>query len=240
MRRTAIGGCSERRLPPYCGGSADWQRTMALSQRCLVASATVGDPCATSGRLIGVDPHQMVLVEHDRSARGAVEILLWHPEDRPDEETAALLAGGVAAGSQTMAFVQSRRSAEVVAMRAQQQLGRDATRTITAYRAGYLANDRRALERALQGGTLDGVATTNALELGIDIAGVDAVIITGFPGTRAAFWQQAGRAGRKGRDARVILVERKHPIDAFLSTTRLSSSKLAWRAPYSTRTIRTC
>ncbi len=182
----------------------------------LVASATVGDPCATSGRLIGVDPHQMVLVEHDRSARGAVEILLWQPEDRPDEETAALLAGGVAAGSQTMAFVQSRRSAEVVAMRAQQQLGRDATRTITAYRAGYLANDRRALERALQGGTLDGVATTNALELGIDIAGVDAVIITGFPGTRAAFWQQAGRAGRKGRDARVILVERKHPIDAFL------------------------
>jgi DEAD/DEAH box helicase domain-containing protein len=182
----------------------------------LVASATVGDPCATVGRLIGVEPHEVVLVEHDWSARGAVEILLWQPEDRLDEESAALLAGAVAAGSQAMAFVQSRRSAEVVAMRAQQQLGRDATRTISAYRAGYLADDRRALERALQGGSIDGVAATNALELGIDIAGVDAVIITGFPGTRAAFWQQAGRAGRKGRDARVILVERKHPIDAYL------------------------
>ena len=182
----------------------------------LVASATVGDPRATVGRLIGVEPHQVVLVEQDRSARGAVEIILWQPEERVEEEAAALLASAVAAGSQTMAFVNSRRSAEVVALRAQQQLGPDAPRTISAYRAGYLADDRRGLERALQGGSLDGVAATNALELGIDIAGVDAVIITGFPGTRAAFWQQAGRAGRKGLAARVVLIGRKHPIDAYL------------------------
>jgi DEAD/DEAH box helicase domain-containing protein len=182
----------------------------------LVASATVGDPRATASRLIGVEPDDVVLVEQDRSARGAVDIILWRPEDRPEEEAASLLASAVAAGCQTIAFVSSRRSAEVVAMRAQQQLGPDATQTISAYRAGYLADDRRALERALQVGSLDGMAATNALELGIDIAGVDAVIITGFPGTRAAFWQQAGRAGRKGRDARVVLLERKHPIDAFL------------------------
>ena len=182
----------------------------------VVASATVGDPAATAGRLIGVEPDEVVLVEQDRSARGAVDIILWRPEDRLEEEAAMLLASAVSAGSQTMAFVGSRRSAEVVARRAQQQLGLDTTRTISAYRAGYLADDRRALERALQAGSLDGVAATNALELGIDIAGVDTVIITGFPGTRAAFWQQAGRAGRKGRDARVILLERKHPIDAFI------------------------
>ncbi|HWH98845.1 MAG TPA: DEAD/DEAH box helicase, partial [Propionibacteriaceae bacterium] len=182
----------------------------------LVASATVGDPGITAGRLIGVEPDEVVLVEQDRSARGAVDIILWRPEDQLEDEAAILLASAVAAGSQTMAFVSSRRSAEVVAMRAQQRLGPDATRTISAYRAGYLADDRRALERALQAGSLDGVAATNALELGIDITGVDAVIITGFPGTRAAFWQQAGRAGRKGRDARVVLLERKHPIDTFL------------------------
>ena len=89
----------------------------------VVASATVGDPAATAGRLIGVEPDEVVLVEQDRSARGAVDIILWRPEDRLEEEAAMLLASAVAAGSQTMAFVGSRRSAEVVAMRAQQQLG---------------------------------------------------------------------------------------------------------------------
>ncbi len=182
----------------------------------VVASATVGEPRQTAAELVGVDAEEIVLIDTDRSARGAVEVLLWQPEDYLDDEAAGLLASSVAAGSQTIAFVGSRRSAEIVAMRAQQQLGAAANRTIGAYRGGYLANDRRALEESLQDGSLDGVAATNALELGIDIAGLDVVIITGFPGTRAAFWQQAGRAGRKGRDARVVLVARKHPVDAYL------------------------
>lgn len=182
----------------------------------VVASATVGEPRRTAAEVIGVDTDEVVLIDSDWSARGAVEVLLWQPDDQLDEEAAALLASSVASGSQTIAFVGSRRSAEIVAMRAQQQLGQEMPRTIGAYRAGYLADDRRSLERALQDGTLHGVAATNALELGIDIAGLDGVIITGFPGTRAAFWQQAGRAGRKGRDARVVLVGRKHPIDAYL------------------------
>ena len=182
----------------------------------VVASATVGEPRRTAAELIGADPDQVVLIDSDSSARGPVEVVLWQPEDQLDEEAAALLACSVASGSQTIAFVGSRRAAEVVAMRAQQQLGHGVNRTIGAYRAGYLADDRRALERALQDGALHGVAATNALELGIDIAGLDAVIITGFPGTRAAFWQQAGRAGRKARNARVVLLARKHPIDAYL------------------------
>jgi DEAD/DEAH box helicase domain-containing protein len=182
----------------------------------VLASATVGEPQRTAAELIGVDANEVVLIDSDRSARGAVEVLLWQPEDHLDDEAAALLASSVAAGLQTIAFVSSRRSAEIVAMHAQQQLGPAVTRTIGAYRGGYLADDRRALEKALQDGSLHGVAATNALELGIDIAGLDAVIITGFPGTRAAFWQQAGRAGRKGRAATVVLVARKHPVDAYL------------------------
>ncbi|MDQ1483532.1 MAG: box helicase protein, partial [Actinomycetota bacterium] len=81
---------------------------------------------------------------------------------------------------------------------------------------GYLADDRRRLERALQQGTLQGVAATNALELGVDIAGMDTVLICGFPGTMAALWQQAGRAGRKGSEAQVVLISRKQPLDAYL------------------------
>jgi DEAD/DEAH box helicase domain-containing protein len=183
----------------------------------VVASATAGDAAQASATLIGVDASAMTVIEQDESARGQVEIVLWLPDGHPDDDAAILLAEAVAAGQQTIAFVGSRRSAEIVALNAQRELrslGSD--RHIRAYRAGYLAADRRELERALQTGTLDGVAATNALELGVDIAGLDAVIISGFPGTRGAFRQQAGRAGRKGRASRVVLVARKHPIDAYL------------------------
>lgn len=94
--------------------------------------------------------------------------------------------------------------------------GSTGPRRVAAYRGGYLAGDRRRLEQALQDGRLGGVAATSALELGVDIAGLDAVVLSGFPGTRSAFWQQAGRAGRRGRPARVTLVARPHPLDAYL------------------------
>jgi len=179
----------------------------------VLASATSAKPGSSASALVGVDEADVTVVDDDGSARGALEILLWEPDGSADDEAAWWLASLADQGRQTIAFVPSRKAAERVAVRAA-QLTTSAAR-IESYRSGYLAGDRRQLERALQQGTLSGVAATNALELGVDISGMDAVVIAGLPGTQAALWQQAGRAGRQGQDAQVVLVARKQPLDAY-------------------------
>jgi len=134
-------------------------------------------------------------------------------------ETADLLADAVAHGVHTLAFIRSRRGVEVVASAARKSLSEAAPELadrVAAYRAGYLREERRELERALLDGSLLGLAATNALELGIDVAGLDAVLLSGYPGTIASLWQQAGRAGRSGSDALCVLVARDDPLDTYL------------------------
>ncbi|GAA0524335.1 DEAD/DEAH box helicase [Paractinoplanes ferrugineus] len=134
-------------------------------------------------------------------------------------ETADLLTNAVVAGTRTLAFVRSRRGAEVVAAVTRRQLDEAVPGLgdrVAAYRAGYLKEDRRAIERALLSGELLGLASTNALELGVDLVGLDAVLICGYPGTRASLWQQAGRAGRAGGEALAVLIARDDPLDTYL------------------------
>src|SRR5690606_25263233 len=142
------------------------------------------------------------------------------PVRRPaGAEAARVMADLVAEGARTLTFVRSRRGAELTALGARsrlEEIAPELAQRVASYRAGYLAEDRRALEQALANGELRALATTNALELGIDIAGLDAVVLAGFPGTVTSFWQQAGRSGRRGQSALIVLIARDDPLDTYL------------------------
>ncbi|MEV7541313.1 DEAD/DEAH box helicase [Streptomyces sp. NPDC089915] len=195
----------------------------------LLASATAGDPATAASRLTGVP---VTGITDDASPRGEVVFALWEPPltDLKGEkgapvrrtataETADLLTDLVVQGVRTVAFVRSRRGAELISVIAQERLAeidRSLPRRVAAYRGGYLPEERRALERALHSGELLGLAATTALELGVDVSGLDAVLITGYPGTRSSLWQQAGRAGRSGQGALAVLIARDDPLDTYL------------------------
>jgi DEAD/DEAH box helicase domain-containing protein len=196
----------------------------------VLASATVADPAASASRLTGVE---CLAVTEDGSPRGSRTVALWEPPLLPGiagengspvrrqagTEAARIMADLVVEGARTLAFVRSRRGAELTALAAKRvlaEVSESLPGRVAAYRAGYLAEDRRALEKMLDSGELLGVASTNALELGVDIAGLDAVVVAGYPGTLASFWQQAGRAGRSGDGALVVFVAREDPLDTYL------------------------
>jgi DEAD/DEAH box helicase domain-containing protein len=215
----------------------------------VLASATSGDPATAAGRLTGLPVTAItedtsprggltfalweppLLPSERRGSELSDSDVAGAPPNGDDEpapavvrrsalrETADLLADTVAAGVRTLAFVRSRRGAEVVATSARRSLDQAVPglgSRVAAYRAGYLREERRDLERRLLSGELLGLASTNALELGVDLVGLDAVLICGYPGTRASLWQQAGRAGRSGREALAVLVARDDPLDTYL------------------------
>ncbi|RVW00291.1 DEAD/DEAH box helicase [Rhodococcus xishaensis] len=196
----------------------------------VLASATTSEPGAAASRLIGAPCAE---VTEDGSPHGPRTIAFWEPPllesvtgengapvRRPaGSEASRIMADLLVEGARTLTFVRSRRAAELAALGARRLLSEiepDLAERVAAYRAGYLAEDRRALEASIADGRLLGAATTNALELGVDIAGLDAVVVAGFPGTVASFWQQAGRSGRRGEGSLVVLVARDDPLDTYL------------------------
>jgi DEAD/DEAH box helicase domain-containing protein len=190
----------------------------------ICSSATIGEPQRLASALCGVD---VAAVVDDGSPCGPRTVALWQPplldaatgaRASAHREAAAVMAGLIDGGSTTLGFVRSRRGVEIVAADVQRRLPRSLARRVRAYRGGYLAEERRAIEDELFSGRLSGVVATSALELGIDVGGLDAVVIDGFPGTIASFWQQAGRAGRSGAASAAVLVAGSDQLDQWLAT----------------------
>jgi DEAD/DEAH box helicase domain-containing protein len=184
----------------------------------LLASATVSNPGELGASLLGV---HVTVVADDAAPRAERTVLLWNPPLLDDElglrgsalaEAAKLQASFVERGLRTLTFAKSRKAAELIHRFTAERLGDDAH--LSPYRAGYTAQQRREIERRLADGDLLGVSSTNALELGIDVGLLDAVISVGFPGTVASLRQQWGRAGRRGHGL-AVLVASEDALDQF-------------------------
>ncbi len=183
----------------------------------------MAQPDDAFARLTGRPAHP---VTEDASPRAAGGFALWEPPlsaagDRRGgmAEAADVLTDAMCAGFRSLAFIASRRGTETLAATVREQVGlvdESLTGKVAAYRGGYLAEERRALESAPRSGRLLAVASTNALELGIDISGLDLVIVSGWPGTLASLWRQAGRAGRAGQRWMAVFIARDDPLDTYV------------------------
>ena len=186
----------------------------------VLTSATIGNPAELASSLTGLD---MTLVEGDASPAGERLLVLWNPplEDpetgvrrSPVYEAAHLYVDLVRRGIHTIVFGRSRKTTELIHIESARRLGELADR-IAPYRAGYTARDRREIERRFFSGELVGVTATNALELGIDVGGLDAALLCTFPGTISSYRQQSGRAGRSNDMSLVVLIAGEDALDRY-------------------------
>ena len=201
-----------RRLAAHYGGRP----------RFVLSSATIGNPGELAERLVGV---AFAEVAEDAAPRGEKLFALWNPPMVDEDlgirrsaisEASYMLRELVERETRAIAFCRSRRAAELVAEFTRRELPAAVKGRVKAYRAGFLPEERRELERALARGDLLGIAATTALELGIDVGSLDAAILAGYPGTRASMWQQAGRAGRRSGGALAVLIAQDDPLDQYL------------------------
>lgn len=208
-----------RRVAAFYGGQPQF----------LLTTATLGNPAEFAARLI---EQPVTLIEGEGAGRGRKHFLIVNPPFSDErlglrrsalEESVRLADDLLAAGVQSLLFGRSRRSVEwllralLASPGACHTNATDPRQALRAYRSGYLPAERRAIERGLRQGEVRLVAATNALELGVDIGGMGAVILVGYPGSVAATWQQAGRAGRGLEEALVVLVTTADPLDQYLA-----------------------
>ncbi|HEY5270585.1 MAG TPA: DEAD/DEAH box helicase [Anaerolineales bacterium] len=200
----------------------------------ILTSATIGNPQELAGRLI---ESPVTLVDRDGSARGERHFLVYNPpvvdpalgiRKSSTQESVRLAQVMLAQNVQTVVFARSRRSVEILLTYLQGNREREELENsrspvlhspspIRGYRSGYLPSQRREIEKGLRDGSIRLVVATNALELGIDIGGLEAALLVGYPGTIASTWQQAGRAGRGDDPAVAVFVATANPLDQFLA-----------------------
>ncbi len=190
----------------------------------ILASATIGNPREFAELLTGLD---FTVIDQDGSPYGGKDFIFWNPpltdpakttRRSASAEATSLFAELISHDIRTLVFARTRRLAEVIYIHAKDRLAKMApekVERIKPYRAGYLTEDRRKIEKELFGGHLDGAVATSALELGVDIGSLDATVLTGYPGSTASVWQQAGRSGRRRRKSLSVLIARNDPLDQY-------------------------
>jgi len=199
-------------------------------------SATINNPVEHVATVTGRDPDGIALVDGDSSGRGPRDWVLWNPPEYDDDwaergsgrrksshtETKRLFCDLVTAGAQTLAFTRARQTAEQYATDSASDLRergeRDLADRVGAYQAALPDDRRREIEARLHSGDLRGVWSTSALELGVDVGGLDAVLLDGYPGTRMSAHQRAGRAGRGDDPALVVMIGGEDQLDQYLMT----------------------
>jgi len=188
----------------------------------ICCSATIANPKEHIERLVGL-PFEVI--ERDDSPHGGKDFILWNPplldeaktsRRSANSEASFLMAELVRQGIRTLTFTRTRKLTELIYTYARQQLAEsNLTQQIKPYRAGYLPEERRQIERELFQGQLLGVVATTALELGIDIGDLEATVLTGYPGSIASTWQQAGRSGRRTGESLSFLIGLDNPLDQY-------------------------
>ncbi len=175
-------------------------------------SATIGNPAEMAKALTGKDAEA---ITRGGSPQGKRHFVFINPEDSPATTAIHLLRSALARNLRTIVYAQSRRMTELISMWAAEQAGKYAGR-ISAYRAGFLPEERRDIEARMASGELLAVISTSALELGIDIGGLDLCILVGYPGSVMATLQRGGRVGRSGRESAVVLIAQEDALDQYI------------------------
>ena len=193
-----------RRLTRLCG-------CYDAAPRFVTCSATIGNPQQLAERLFG---RPFVAITDSGAPTATRHFIFVNPVDSPNTVASRLLQAGVLRQLRTIVFTRARTITELVYRWATQHRN-DLRRKISSYRAGYLPEERRQIESQLISGELLGVVSTSALELGIDIGGLDMCVLVGYPGSIVNTWQRAGRVGRRGHESLVILLASRDALDQY-------------------------
>jgi len=177
----------------------------------IFSSATIANPSELAGRLTGL---KVDVIDQSGAPQGSRHVVLLNPDTGPAQAAILLLKAALHRGLRTIVYTQSRKLTELIAIWAGSRSGRFKDK-ISAYRAGFLPEERREIEAKLSSGELLAVISTSALELGIDIGDLDLCILVGYPGSIMATWQRGGRVGRSGQESALILIAGEDALDQY-------------------------